>query len=50
MPTHANQLRNQLERVVIEARDVAEAGARAAVDALPTFSADRPAELAASKA
>ncbi len=34
MPTLASQLRNQLERVVIEARDVAEAGARAALEAL----------------
>ena len=34
MPTLARQLRNQLERVVIEARDVAEAGARAALEAL----------------
>ena len=32
MPTLASQLRNQLERVVIEARDVAEAGARAALE------------------
>lgn len=34
MPTLASQLRNQLERVVIEARDVAEAGARTALEAL----------------
>ena len=34
MPTLASQLRNQLERAVIEARDVAEAGARAALEAL----------------
>ncbi|MGC9454630.1 MAG: SAM-dependent DNA methyltransferase, partial [Phycisphaerae bacterium] len=34
MPTLASDLRNKLERVVIEARDVAEAGARAALEAL----------------
>ena len=34
MPTLASELRNKLERVVIEARDVAEAGARAALEAL----------------
>ncbi|MFW6106769.1 MAG: SAM-dependent DNA methyltransferase, partial [bacterium] len=34
MATLATELRNQLERVVIEARDVAEAGARAALEAL----------------
>ena len=34
MPTLATELRNKLERVVIEARDVAEAGAYAALKAL----------------
>jgi len=34
MPTLPSQLRNQLERVVVQARDVAEAGARAALEAL----------------
>ncbi len=34
MPTLASDLRNKLERVVIEARDAAEAGARAALEAL----------------
>ena len=34
MPTLATDLRNKLERVVVEARDVAEAGARAALEAL----------------
>jgi len=34
MPTLATELRNRLERVVIEARDAAEAGARAALQAL----------------
>jgi len=34
MPTLASDLRNRLERVVIEARDVAEAGARTALEAL----------------
>src|ERR1035441_3870805 len=34
MPTLASELRNKLERVVIEARDAAEAGARAALQAL----------------
>ncbi len=34
MPTLASELRNKLERVVIDARDVAEAGARAALEAL----------------
>ena len=34
MPTLANDLRNKLERVVIEARDAAEAGARAALETL----------------
>lgn len=34
MPTLASQLGNELERVVIAARDVAEAGARAALEAL----------------
>src|SRR5205809_7780706 len=34
MPTLAGELRNKLERVVIEARDAAEAGARAALQAL----------------
>jgi hypothetical protein len=34
MPTLASDLRNKLERVVIEARDVAEKGARAALEAL----------------
>jgi len=34
MPTLASDLRNRLERVVIEARDVAEAGAQAALEAL----------------
>jgi hypothetical protein len=33
MPTLASELRNKLERVVIEARDVAEAGAHAALEA-----------------
>jgi len=31
MPTLASELRNKLERVVIEARDAAEVGARAAL-------------------
>jgi len=34
MPTLPTELRNKLERVVIQARDVAEAGARAALEAL----------------
>lgn len=34
MPTLATELRNKLERVVIEARDAAEAGARSALEAL----------------
>jgi len=34
MPTLASELRNKLERVVIEARDTAEVGARAALEAL----------------
>lgn len=34
MPTLGSDLRNKLERVVVEARDVAEAGARAALEAL----------------
>jgi hypothetical protein len=34
MPTLASDLRNKLERVVIEARDAAEVGARAALEAL----------------
>ena len=34
MPTLAGELRNKLERVVIDARDAAEAGARAALQAL----------------
>ncbi len=34
MPTLGSELRNKLERVVIEARDAAEAGARAALEAL----------------
>ena len=34
MPTLASDLRNKLERVVIDARDAAEAGARAALEAL----------------
>jgi len=34
MPTLASELRNKLERVVIEARDAAEVGARAALEAL----------------
>jgi REP element-mobilizing transposase RayT len=34
MPTLPTELRNKLERVVIEARDAAEAGARAALEAL----------------
>jgi hypothetical protein len=34
MPTLATELRNKLERVVIEARDAAEAGARAALEAV----------------
>ena len=34
MPTLASELRNRLERVVIEARDAAEIGARAALEAL----------------
>lgn len=34
MPTLASELRNKLERVVIEARDVAEMGARAALEAV----------------
>ena len=34
MPTLASELRNKLERVVIEARDATEAGARAALEAL----------------
>lgn len=34
MPTLATDLRNRLERVVIEARDAAEAGARAALETL----------------
>jgi len=34
MPTLASELRNKLERVVIEARDAAELGARAALEAL----------------
>ena len=34
MPTLASGLRNQLERVVVDARDVAEAGARVALEAL----------------
>jgi hypothetical protein len=34
MPALGNELRNKLERTVIEARDVAEAGARAALEAL----------------
>ena len=34
MPTLASELRNRLDRVVIEARDAAEAGARAALEAL----------------
>ena len=34
MPTLPNELRNKLERVVIDARDAAEIGARAALEAL----------------
>jgi len=34
MPTLGSDLRNKLEKVVVEARDVAEAGARAALEAL----------------
>ena len=34
MPTLASELRNKLERVVIDARDAAEVGARAALEAL----------------
>ena len=34
MPTLASDLRNKLERTVIDARDAAEAGARAALEAL----------------
>ena len=34
MPTLASELRNKLERVIIEARDAAETGARAALQAL----------------
>ena len=34
MPTLPSDLRNRLERVVIEARGAAEAGARAALEAL----------------
>jgi len=34
MPTLTNDLRNKLERVVVEARDVAEIGARAALESL----------------
>lgn len=34
MPTLGSELRNKLERAVVEARDVAEAGARAALEAL----------------
>lgn len=34
MPTLASDLRNKLEKAVIEARDVAEAGARAALESL----------------
>ena len=34
MPTLASELRNKLERVVIDARDAAEIGARAALEAL----------------
>lgn len=34
MPTLANDLRNKLERVIIEARDAAEDGARAALESL----------------
>ena len=34
MPTLASELRSKLERVVVEARDAAEAGARAALEAL----------------
>jgi len=39
MPTLASELRNKLERVVVEARDVAEAGARAALEALAVHEA-----------
>lgn len=34
MPTLSSELRSKLERVVVEARDAAEAGARAALEAL----------------
>ena len=40
MPTLASELRNKLERVVIEARDAAEAGARAALQALAVHERD----------
>jgi len=39
MPTLASELRNKLERVVIKARDVAEAGARAALESLAVHEA-----------
>jgi len=34
MPALSTELRNKLERTIIEARDVAEAGAKAALEAL----------------
>jgi len=37
MPTLASELRNRLERVVIDARDAAEIGARAALELLPSI-------------
>ena len=37
MPTLSSELRSKLERVVIEARDVAEAGARATMEALAVY-------------
>ncbi|MCL5279433.1 MAG: BREX-1 system adenine-specific DNA-methyltransferase PglX [Planctomycetes bacterium] len=39
MPTLGSELRNKLERAVVEARDVAEAGARAALEALAVHEA-----------
>ncbi|HUU17853.1 MAG TPA: DNA methyltransferase [Sedimentisphaerales bacterium] len=39
MPTLVTDLRNKLERVVVEARDAAEAGARAALEALAVHEA-----------
>lgn len=40
MPTLGSELRNKLERVVIDARDVAEAGARAALESLAVHEAN----------